>query len=68
MTVMLRFHNTLGIIFGAGMNTVRSSGFSRSASGRGNFQRSRLKAELLTNDLRFFSRDCGIRMTFKDGF
>jgi hypothetical protein len=20
------------------------------------------------NDLRFFSRDCGIRMTFKDGF
>jgi hypothetical protein len=46
--VMLGFHNTLGVIFGAGMNTVRSSGFSRSSTRRGNFQRSRLKAELLT--------------------
>jgi hypothetical protein len=33
---MLRFHNTLGVICGAGMNPVRSSGFSRSATGRDN--------------------------------
>jgi len=33
---MLRFPNTLGVIFGARMNTVRSSGFSRSATGPDN--------------------------------
>ena len=31
---MLRFPNTLSVIFGAKKNTVRSSGFSRSTTGR----------------------------------
>jgi hypothetical protein len=32
---MLKFPNTVGVIFGAGMNTVWSSGFSRSATADG---------------------------------